>query len=85
VITTPNVSDTDAIVREERVGVVVEEQTPAGYRGAAEKLRVLLREPGLRERCRRAAERHYALDTACDRQLALYEQVTAAARDQGPA
>jgi len=75
VVTTPNVSDTDAIVREERVGVVVEDQSPTGYRKAAEELRELLHDPGLRARCRRAAERHYALDTACDRQLALYRQV----------
>jgi glycosyltransferase involved in cell wall biosynthesis len=75
VVTTPNVSDTDAIVREERVGVVVEDHTAGGYRKAARELRELLRDPGLRERCRRAAERHYSLDTACDRQLALYRRV----------
>lgn len=80
VITTPNVSDTDAIVRRERVGVVVEEHTDEAYLAAAEDLRLLLRDPGLGERCRRAAEQHYALEPACERQLDLYRQVLAAHR-----
>lgn len=80
VVTTPNVSDTDEIVREERVGVIVEEQSPTGYLKAAKALRDLLREPGLRERCRRAAERHYALTTACDDQFGFYHQVIEATR-----
>jgi hypothetical protein len=67
-------------VRAERVGVVMEEHSPAGYRKAAEQLRELIGDTGLRDRCRRAAERHYALETASDRQLALYRRVIEAAQ-----
>ena len=72
VITTPNVSDTDEIIRRERVGVVVEHHTDAGYRQAFQEFRALLKDRELPLRCRRAAERHYALEPACERQIELY-------------
>jgi glycosyltransferase involved in cell wall biosynthesis len=77
VVTTANVSDTDAIVRSERVGVVLAGHADADYRSAARELAELLRDPGLPARCRRAAEAHYALEPACDRQAALYQRVAA--------
>lgn len=77
VVTTPNVSDTDQIVRQEQVGVVVRERSEAGYREAVRALATLLEDPELKLRCRRAAEAHYALDPACERQMALYRQVLA--------
>lgn len=75
VVTTPNVSDTDEIVRRDRVGVIVGEHSEHGYRRAAQELWALLQDPGLPLRCRRAAESHYSLDEACARQIALYQQV----------
>lgn len=80
VVTTPNVSDTDEIIRRERVGVVVSAHTDAEYRRAALELRALLADPELPRRCRRAAEAHYALAPACERQLALYDQLMTGAR-----
>ena len=82
VVVTANMGDAAEIAARERVGVVVEEHSQGGYRKAAEELRDLLHDPGLTERCRRAAEQHYALDTACGRQLALYQQVIEAARSR---
>ena len=77
VVTTPNVSDTDEIVRRERVGVVVKEHSETGYSEAVRTLAKLLEDPELKVRCRRAAETHYALGPACERQMALYREVLA--------
>lgn len=73
VVTTPNVSDTDGIIRSERVGVIVGEHSDAEYRRAAAELRELLRDPELSARCRAAAERNYSLEAGCERQWELYE------------
>jgi glycosyltransferase involved in cell wall biosynthesis len=75
VVTTPNVSDTDEIVRCERVGVVIEKQSEENYLRAFEDLKRLLRDRELARRCRRAAEEHYALAPACERQFALYRDL----------
>ncbi len=77
VVTTPNVSDTDEIVRGEGVGVVVKEHSEAGYSEAIRSLVKLLEDPELKVRCRRAAETHYALGPACERQMALYRELLA--------
>ena len=76
VITTPNVSDTDEIIRRERVGVVVEAHTDEAYLKAFYELMKLLADPELSQRCRQAAEKHYSLDSACERQLQLYQSVS---------
>mgnify|MGYP000947241287 CR=1 FL=1 len=75
VITTPNVSDTDEIIRREKVGVVVEGHTDEAYRRAIQDLLELLATPKLSERCRRAAEKYYSLNPACERQLHLYKSL----------
>jgi len=74
VITTPNVSDTDEIIRREHVGVVLNEHTDDGYARAAAELRALLEDDQLSMRCRQAAEAHYALEPACERQASLYHR-----------
>lgn len=76
IIVSPNISDTDEIIRNERVGVIVKDHSDAAYLGAARELAALLKDKELGERCRRAAELHYALEPACERQLALYREVT---------
>ncbi len=75
VVTTPNVSDSDDIIRRKRVGVVIPEHTDEAYRRAVAELRSLLSDPDLARRCREAAEEHYALAPAVERQLALYRQI----------
>ncbi len=75
VISTPNVSDTDEIIKRERVGVIIDKHSDDGYSRAIEELRTLLLDPDLRQRCRKAAEVHYALGPACERQFALYQQL----------
>lgn len=72
VVTTSNVSDTDAIAQAERVGVVVREREGPGLDAAAAELLRLLDDKTLSARCRAAATRAYSLDAACERQLGLY-------------
>jgi glycosyltransferase involved in cell wall biosynthesis len=75
VVTSPNVSDIDEIVRKFRVGIVVPDESDATYVKAGEDLEALLTDPELPGRCRQAAEQHYALGPACDRQASLYSQL----------
>ena len=77
VVTTPNVSDTDVIIRRHGVGVIVREHSDTEYRRAARELAELLDDPELPQRCRRAAEMYYNLDDACARQIELYHSVLA--------
>jgi glycosyltransferase involved in cell wall biosynthesis len=76
VVTTPNISDTDEIIRTEKVGVVVGKNSDEAFRNAARELKSLLEDEELPARCRRAAERHYALEPACDHQFKLYEELS---------
>jgi len=80
VVSTPNVSDTDEIIRREGVGVIVRDHTEREYRRAGSQLRELLGDPALSRRCRQAAERHYDLTLACERQMTLYHEVLAPQR-----
>lgn len=81
VISTPNVSDADDIIRKERVGVIVKDHSDEAYLDAAIELDGLLKDEGTGERCRRAARLHYALEPACERQLKLYRRVTSRASE----
>ncbi len=76
VVSTPNVSDVEQIIRSERVGVIVREHSQAAYREALQELRELLDDEDLASRCRKAAETHYQLDSACQSQVALYHRLT---------
>jgi glycosyltransferase involved in cell wall biosynthesis len=75
VIATPGLADVDDIIRSERVGVVVRDHCDDAYRAGLEELRILLEDPKLSDRCRAAAERHYGLEDACRRQVAVYRQL----------
>jgi len=77
VVTTANASDLDDIIERHRVGVVVGGRTDDDYRSAFHRLQQLLQDPDLSHRCRAAAEEHYSLAPACERQLALYHRLVA--------
>jgi glycosyltransferase involved in cell wall biosynthesis len=62
VITNAGIGDTDRVIEQYRVGVVVRELTPAGYAAAVEQLLDLLADPTLRERCRQVATIHFDLE-----------------------
>lgn len=74
VVTTPNVSDTEAIVEREDVGVVVRPDA-AGLDEAARRLIALMKDPDLSSRCRNAATNAYSLDTSCAEQAMLYARL----------
>lgn len=75
VITTSNVSDTDEIIRREKVGVIIEGHNAEAYRRAIHELKDLLTDPQLPQRCRQAAEKYYALAPACEQQVQLYKNL----------
>jgi glycosyltransferase involved in cell wall biosynthesis len=75
ILTTPNISDTDDIIRSQKVGVIVEGHSEEAYKKAIAELKVILSQPDLSARCRCAAEGHYALIPACERQMKLYDAV----------
>jgi glycosyltransferase involved in cell wall biosynthesis len=63
VVTTSGVGDTETLVREDRIGVVVESLDKVGYERACDSLSALVAErEDLRERCRQSAVRRFGLD-----------------------
>ncbi len=81
VITTPNVSDTDDIIKRDEVGAVIENHTAGSYLAALDEVVILLRRKNLAADCRRSAESHYALAPACKRQFNLYNSLKNRALD----
>jgi glycosyltransferase involved in cell wall biosynthesis len=76
VVTTGGIGDTEVIVREDRVGVVVTQFDAAGYREACESLAVLLAEGrSLRERCRRSATGRFSLEKGLDGYRQVFGQL----------
>jgi glycosyltransferase involved in cell wall biosynthesis len=81
VVSGPDVGDTDTILRERQAGVVVEAFDDAAYEQAAQRMLTLLREPGIRERCRTVAQRVFSLDeVGIPRYDALYREIADLAR-----
>jgi glycosyltransferase involved in cell wall biosynthesis len=76
VVSGPGVGDTDAILRDERAGVIVEEFDDAAYERAARELLELGSDPAARERCRQVAERRFSLTgVGIPRYDALYRRL----------
>jgi glycosyltransferase involved in cell wall biosynthesis len=71
------IGDLDEIVEHERIGILVNAFSEFGYREAGQRLRDLLGDPQLTERCRGVAEVSYSLNrgvnTYCDLYRALGE------------
>jgi len=78
VVSGPDVGDTDAILRRERAGVVVERFTPEDYEQAARELLALAADPTVRERCHDVAQRVFSLqDVGIPAYDALYREIAA--------
>lgn len=75
VVMSRGIGDTEALVREERVGVVVDEFSESAYETAAGALRDLLGGVDLRKRCRRVAERYFSLQEGIARYQRVYRQL----------
>lgn len=76
VIINPGIGDTEELVRGERVGIVVEKFTQAGYDQAVERLISFNSEPkaSLAQRCRRVAQERLSLELAAERYWRVYQQ-----------
>lgn len=74
-VTSAGVGDNADVVERERVGVVVADDSTQALERAADALLALLQDAGLPARCRRAAETHYDLGAAVERQLAAYRRI----------
>jgi glycosyltransferase involved in cell wall biosynthesis len=72
VVVNSGVGDVEAIVRHYGVGVVVDDDDTATLRAAAAELAELLRDPGVADRCRRAAEDYFSLDKGVAQYDELY-------------
>ena len=81
VVANGGVGDVARIIRDHRVGVVVRGSAEPEMQAAFDALLVLLADPGLATRCRKAAEELFSLDAGTAAFAALYEQVIGAAAD----
>lgn len=81
VVANDGVGDVARIIRDHRVGVVVRGSAEPEMQAAFDALLVLLADPGLATRCRKAAEELFSLDAGTAAFAALYEQVIGAAAD----
>jgi glycosyltransferase involved in cell wall biosynthesis len=71
------VGDMDAVLEGERVGVALDSFGPAAMEEAVDRLLALCDEPGIAERCRTAAQRHFALDSGAEQYRVIYLQLLA--------
>lgn len=77
VVINPGVGDTEEIVRDNKVGVVVEEFSNADYAAAARDLIELKNEgTAVRARCREAADKYLSLDIAVKKYAKIYDLLT---------
>jgi glycosyltransferase involved in cell wall biosynthesis len=74
-LTRAGVGDVDAILRDNDVGIVLDELEPDAERAAVKRLHALARDPDTRRRCRRAAEQTFALGRGGRAYGRLYERL----------
>ena len=82
VICNRGIGDLDDIVEREGVGVLVDGFSEPDYASAAGRLRHLLQDPDLSNRCRRLAEGHYNVDLGVNAYRKMYDEIGTGA---GPA
>jgi len=76
VVISPGIGDTEEIVRQHKVGVVVEGFTANYYDKALYELEKLLDDKEVSARCRQAAERHFSLNDAVEKYATIYGKLT---------
>jgi glycosyltransferase involved in cell wall biosynthesis len=76
VISNSGVGDLDTLIENEKVGVIVRGFEEKDYTDALEKIKLLTRDPDLRERCRRTAFEKFDLESvAGDRYRRIYQRL----------
>jgi glycosyltransferase involved in cell wall biosynthesis len=83
VVCNRGIGDLDDIVEREGVGVLVDGFSEPHYVRAAGRLKHLLREPDLSDRCRRLAESRYSVDIGVTAYRRLYEELAGTGRPSG--
>lgn len=63
VVSSAGVGDVDAVIRDDRTGVLVREFAPSSFRAALDELDELRRDPSLADRCRASARRRFDLSS----------------------
>lgn len=75
-IINPGVGDLDALIMNEKVGVMVAEFSDKGFIEASAEMDTMLSDTGLSGRCKEAAKKHFDLHTvAGPRYVRLYEKI----------
>ena len=77
VVINDGVGDSGRIVRDGGVGVVLDALDSSTLAGAVPRVRAVLADPGVRERCRAVAKEVFDLDTGVERYRRLYRRLTA--------
>lgn len=75
VVANAGVGDVEQIIRKYRVGVLVTGPSPQEMNAAWDELQDLLKEPGLAQRCRNAAEAVFSLESGADAYASLYRMI----------
>lgn len=75
VVTNEGVGDVARIIREYRVGIIVESVAPEHMQAAWKQLQELLADPDLSARCRTAAEAFFSLAAGTETYRGLYEAI----------
>lgn len=75
VVANPGVGDVARVIRDHRVGVLVEGPDSEQIEKAMDELNVLMADPELSARCRRAAEAEFSVEEGVRRYRAIYEEV----------
>jgi len=73
VIINEGIGDSDKIVEEERVGVVIKEFSREEYQERLRQLKGLLMEKDIKERCRNTAKKYFSLENAIEKYYKLYK------------
>jgi glycosyltransferase involved in cell wall biosynthesis len=76
VVINDGVGDSGTIVRDGGVGVVLDSLDPGTLADAVARVRSLLADPGVRDRCRAVAREVFDLDTGVERYRRLYRHLT---------
>jgi hypothetical protein len=79
VICNRGIGDLDDIVEREGVGILVDCFSEAAYSTAVRRLKDLLEDPGLSERCRRLAETRYSVDLGVEAYHGIYAELVTGA------
>lgn len=75
IVVTRGVGDLDRIIRQHRVGIILDSAGPEELRARARDLLGLLRDPELAQRCRSVAEEYFDLSKGVDDLVSLYESL----------